>query len=186
MPYVIGGAILGGAVLQGSQQQAAAGTSIKFQREMARKAHQYEVEDLRRAGLNPILSGTGGPGAKATGGAIAQVPDYAATATQVAKIHAEIANIEANTALVDAKEGQERVGGQIGRDLDAAYGVIKGAATAIDVKRNYLELQRGTGKTSKEMQEIIDKAEKKGKKGKKRTDHIGHKHLHINVQGKKR
>lgn len=32
----------------------------EFQERMARNRHQYEVEDLRKAGLNPILSATSG------------------------------------------------------------------------------------------------------------------------------
>jgi hypothetical protein len=44
-----------------------------FQYNMARSAHQNEVRDLRKAGLNPILSGTGGAGSATPSGASAKM-----------------------------------------------------------------------------------------------------------------
>lgn len=49
-------------------------TQIAWERERAKNAHQWEVEDLENAGLNPILS-AGGSGA-ATGGINPPMPDY--------------------------------------------------------------------------------------------------------------
>lgn len=51
---------------------------MDFQERMARNAHTYEVEDLKRAGLNPVLSAMSGNGAATPSGAMAQ-PDTSNT-----------------------------------------------------------------------------------------------------------
>lgn len=51
-------------------QDAQANKQMAFQERLANSAHQREVNDLRLAGLNPILSGTGGMGSITPGGAM--------------------------------------------------------------------------------------------------------------------
>jgi len=86
---------------------AQAARSMAFQKEMAKNAHQYEVEDLKKAGLNPLLSGTGGKGASASGGAQAKIENEANSAmtsrllnAQTQATKASQANTEEQTKLI--------------------------------------------------------------------------------------
>ena len=67
----IGGAIIGstnqaiGTIYSGEQSRKAQRRSIRFQREMAKNRISYMTQDLRRAGLNPILATGLNPGSQA-------------------------------------------------------------------------------------------------------------------------
>lgn len=60
----LGGAVSSGQAKSSAQKQNKYNVWLQennqaFQREMAQNAHQYEIEDLKKAGLNPILSANG-------------------------------------------------------------------------------------------------------------------------------
>lgn len=77
----LGGPLIGGlfstlgGILGNKSSAKQAQRQMDFQERMSNTAHQREVRDLRAAGLNPILTATGGSGASTPGGAMAQQQD---------------------------------------------------------------------------------------------------------------
>lgn len=126
----IGAAIVGGlASLVGGRQRnvaasAQAARQMAFQERMSSSAHQREVVDLRMAGLNPILSATGGPGASSPGGAQAPVMDIVtpavSTALQSRRLTEELKNMRATRRVAETQA-----------DVNTARSLLTGEQTRI-------------------------------------------------------
>jgi len=107
----------------------AASRSRRFQRLMSDTAHQREVADLRAAGLNPILSATGGRGASTPGGAMAALPNFSA----LALVKAQKDKIDAETGYIKSKTGVIEPGKEIGGILGDM--IRAGVSTAKDINQ---------------------------------------------------
>ncbi len=93
-----------GGLVSAKKEKKAAQKQMDFQADMSSTAHQREVEDLRKAGLNPILS-AGGKGASTPSGSKATVPDFGQTSAGVSArgiqrqaMKATVKQTETNTA----------------------------------------------------------------------------------------
>lgn len=123
----------GSAVIGGIWSALEARSNRRFQERMSSTAHTREVADLRRAGLNPMMSMRGG-GASTPGGAQGEAPDLArgaSTAVQVKMAQKQMELLDAQVDLTTAQAAKTNVEAEdiwvsrTGRlDLTQAQGMV--------------------------------------------------------------
>lgn len=106
----IGGLLnFAGGIWAGDQNHKEANNQRNFQSEMSSSAHQREVADLRAAGLNPILSATGGSGASTPSGSMPNIqapqinlPDFLTYGISLKQLEQNAQKIGIDNKLADA------------------------------------------------------------------------------------
>jgi len=108
---ITGGASLAGGLITNVMNRKEGAKNRAFQEYMSNTAHQREVKDLVAAGLNPLLSATGG--ASTPSGAQATMTDpitpAVASAMQGQRLKKDIEQADANIALTQAQAAKARV-----------------------------------------------------------------------------
>lgn len=124
---ISGGLSFWGAERANRAAREASDKMMEFQERMSSTAHQREVQDLRAAGLNPILSAGGG--ASTPSGSMPVISNelegVASSALQAARNEAEIDSIRAMTDKVQAETRNVHKEGKI-LDASATRGEAQG------------------------------------------------------------
>lgn len=116
---------------------------MKFQKMMSSTAHQRQIKDLKKAGLNPILAAGGGGSSTPSGamgatsapsGAQASETDEATpaihSAMSVLKTKAEIKNIAAQTDLTEAQKDAIQIKAKLGEAGGSVIESLRGWGTS--------------------------------------------------------
>lgn len=135
---------IGGVANLGSSAVAAY-FGWKHQKEVMKNRHQWEVEDMRKAGLNPILSATGGSGAPGNAPTIV-APDIAGAM----KSGAETSTQHSEKNLKDALEKQTYVQNSA---LQADAGLKRAQSVAADSSSNLMWSQTKGQEIANKIQE---------------------------------
>ena len=148
-PLITGGATLLGGMMRNKAAKAASARQMAFQKDMSNTSYQRGMEDMKKAGLNPILAGKFG-GASTPTGSTYQPENVAVNATQqYLATKQNIANIEKTEAetgkiLAETKVTEDSSGSFFGKNIEyaakniiAAYkGLSQSAVVDLIMKQN--------------------------------------------------
>jgi hypothetical protein len=162
----LGGGLTGSGLLSGAlgylgtrktnqAQEQLARQQMAFQAGQTGTEYQRAVEDMRKAGINPMLATKLGGASSATG-AMAQLKDPTASAREASLINAQIRNINSQTAKNSA-QALTTIAGTIGGAGASAYALkrfLGKQSIKPQGKINVKGMQKGKGWTPLRLEQI--------------------------------
>lgn len=158
LPALIsGGASLLGGILGNESSAKQASKQRRWQEYMSNTAHQREATDLYKAGLNPILTATGGKGASTPSGAMAQQSDVLTPAVATAQhsrrltkeldllreqISREASTTDLNVAATGKNQADARLSDQLNAESQEREAGIKATADLTREQERKTEQER--------------------------------------------
>lgn len=159
---VAAAAAIGGAMYANAQNKKAAQKQQDFQASMSGSAHRREVDDLRAAGLNPLLSVTGGAGASTTQGASPNIENILApalaSATDVTRTKKDVDVAEA-AILNQTNSTNSTIKLQEKQGVAADAAALQSVSTAKNAALNNQIIQTSMPAINKEAQLRVKQAE---------------------------
>lgn len=133
----------------------------QYQKEFAKNAHQWEVEDLKKAGLNPAISG-GGSGASASGGGNAGTSGVNPI-SMLTEGYTALKGMKNQTDLTDAQI-QNTNADTINKTLNNKYvdEKTKKEMAETDARTSLLKMQKEESASKKELNKSETEQNKKG------------------------
>lgn len=134
-PLISGGFSAFGAFKQNQAAESLSRETRDWLQMMSGSAHQREVADLRAAGLNPILSATGGAGSSTpsapTAPVVNELGEAFSSAMSVRMNQEQLANMRSQRALNEAQGENVRAQAALTRAATPVPAAIGDTATAI-------------------------------------------------------
>lgn len=123
LPHLAIGANIAGTLFQAREAKNRAREQMRFQDSMSSTAYQRAVNDMRRAGINPIMAAKLG-GASTPTGAMAPTPDFGSMGKKSIEAFATAQQIKQSTAQTENLNEQAKVHKTIA-ELNSAKSLVE-------------------------------------------------------------